>query len=464
MNPSFFQGKKVTVLGLGLHGGGVGIVKFLVKNGAKVVITDLKTKEELKSSLEKLQDLKGVEFVLGTHRTEDFSNADLVIKNPSVRWDSPHVKIALEKKIPVEMDSSLFFQMCPNPIIGVTGTKGKTTTSTLIAEILKSAGREVLKAGIGQVSVLDKLELLQKETVVVFELSSWRLSALGRAKVSPSIAVVTNLLPDHLNYYKSMAEYSADKKNIFLFQKPQDWLIINQDNPETEKMAEEAQGQVLKFSTVPLQNGPTVFIDQEALFWNNGIDTKKIIEVKELKIRGRHNLSNVMAAAGACLAHGLKAEEVRKGLLEFKGVPHRLEFVRELEGVKYYNDTTATIPEAAIQALGSFTEPIVLIAGGNDKGLQYAEFAKAITDRPKSVIFIKGTGTDKILAEIRKLPGQAEKEYPTVTYMHEAVALAKDLAEAGDVVLLSSGTASFGVFQNEFDRGDKFKKIVGELK
>jgi UDP-N-acetylmuramoylalanine--D-glutamate ligase len=229
-------------------------------------------------------------------------------------------------------------------------------------------------------------------------------------------------------------------------------------------MTAEAPAQVMKFSSCPVKNGKTVFLDGETIYWNNGIDTKKIVDTQELKIRGRHNIGNLMAAAGACFAYGLTLAEVRRGILEFKGVPHRLEFVRELAGVKYYNDTAATIPEAAISALDSFLEPIVLIAGGNDKGLQYAQFAKTIMDKPKSVVFIKGTGTDKILTEIAKLPGGAEKEYPVVTYMHEAVALAKDLAEKGDVVLLSSGTASFGVFQNEFDRGDKFKKAVLELK
>jgi len=464
MNPSFFQDKKITVLGLGLHGGGVGIVKFLVKNGAKVIVTDLKTKEQLEPSLEKLKGLKNVEYVLGAHRTEDFSNADMIIKNPAVRWDSAHIKTALQNNIPVEMDSSLFFQMCKCPIIGVTGTKGKTTTATMIYEILKSSGKNPVKVGVGQVSVLDKLDLLEKEKVVVFELSSWRLSALVRVKISPPIAVVTNLLPDHLNYYKTMEEYISDKKNIFLFQKPKDWLIANADDEVVLKMAEGAKSQVLKFSKNPTQDSRTVFLDQESLFWNNGIDIKKIIDLKDLKIRGRHNWGNAMAAAGACLAYGLKTEEVKKGLSEFKGVAHRLEFVRDFEGVKYYNDTAATIPEAAILALQSFTEPIVLIAGGNDKNLKFADFAKAIVQNSKAVVFIKGVGTDKILAEIKKLPGYANKDYSVAESMDEAVNIAKFLATSGDIILLSSGTASFGVFLNEFDRGDKFKSAVNALK
>jgi UDP-N-acetylmuramoylalanine--D-glutamate ligase len=464
MDYSFFQGKKITVLGLGLHGGGVGTVKFLVKNGARVVVTDLKTKEQLTASLEKLKGLKNVEYVLGQHRTEDFSRADMVIKNPAVRWDSQHIKTALQNKIPVEMDSSLFFKMCQNKIIGVTGTKGKTTTSSMIAEILKSAGREVLRVGVSQVSVLDKLELLKKDTVVVFELSSWRLSALGREKLSPQVAVITNFFPDHQNYYKSMAEYASDKKNIFLNQKGKDFLVINGDDEDVLKMAEEAKSEVVKFFSKPSQNSRAVFSDGEVIFWNGGLDIKKIIDLKDLKIRGRHNWGNAMAAAGACLVFGLTVGEVKKGLADFKGIPHRLEFVQELSGVKFYNDTAATVPEAGILALDSFSEPLVLIAGGNDKNLCFADFAKKITEKTKATVFIKGVGTDKILAEISKIPGFENVEYSMATSMDEAVALAKSLAEAGDVILLSPGTASFGIFLNEFDRGEKFKLSVNALK
>lgn len=455
--------KKITVMGLGLHGGGIGTVRFLVSAGAKVIVTDLKSKEYLAPSLEKLKDLKGVEYVLGQHRTEDFTKVDMVIKTPPASWTSKHIKLALENNIPVEIDSSLFFKLCRNPIIGVTGTRGKTTTASLIYEILKTAGKNPIKAGIGQISVLDKLKELKKDSLVIFELSSWRLSALGRYKLSPKIAVITNVYPDHLNHYKSMAEYIADKKNIFLHQKTGDICVINSDNEITRGFELEMKAEVIKFSTHKISNGKTVYIDDEYIYLNNGIDDKKIMNVAEIKIKGRHNLSNILAAIGVAEALGIEMDLVKKTIIEFKGLPHRLEFVRELNGVQYYNDTSATSPEGAISGINSFAEPIILIAGGSDKKLDMAEFARTISEKIKGVIFIKGEGTDKIISALQKIIPDAEK-FKIVESMDKAVELAKNSAEKGDVVLLSPGTASFGLFVNEFDRGNKFKEAVKGLK
>ncbi len=465
MDLSFFKNKKITVLGLGLHGGGVGVVKFLAENGAKVIVTDLSGKEKLAPSLEKLKGLKNVKYVLGQHRVEDFTNVDMVIKNPAVAWIDKHIKLALEKKIPVEMDSSLFFKLCKNKIIGVTGTKGKTTTATLIYEILKSAGKNPIKIGVGQISVLDKLSLLKKDSVVVFELSSWRLSALGRAKLSPQIAVFKNIMPDHLNYYGTMDKYLKDKKYIFTNQKPRDFLVVNYDDEKLKESLKEVPSQIIKFSYQPLKKSKSVFIDEENIYLNNGIDVIKLASVKSINIPGRHNLSNIMAAIGAVYAFGLSPIEIKKALPNLKGPAHRLEFVAEIEGVKYYNDTTASIPQAAISALQAFEQPIVLIAGGTDKNLDFENFGKEIVEKTKQVILLKGNATEKIFSQIKKY---ASKDFyaaiEIVDSMEKAVSLARKFAEKGDVVLLSPGAASFGLFNNEFDRGDKFKKAVGNLK
>ena len=233
-----------------LHGGGVATVRFFADAGAKVIATDMKTEKELAPSLEKLKDLKNITFVLGQHRMEDFENVDMVVKGPAVPWNSKHIQAALKKKIPVEMDSSIFFKLCKLPIIGVTGTKGKTTTSTLIAEILKTRRKKVFTAGIGQKPVLDVLDEIgeEKNGVVVFELSSWSLSALGRVELSPHIAVITNIYPDHLNYYGTMEKYIADKKYIFSNQKPEDYVILNYDNEITRVLADGAKSKVIFFS------------------------------------------------------------------------------------------------------------------------------------------------------------------------------------------------------------------------
>lgn len=465
MELSYFKNKKITVFGLGLHGGGVGVVKFLANQGAKVMVTDIKSKDKLETSIQKLKGLSNVEYVLGQHRKEDFLKTDMIIKNPSVPWDNPHIKLALENKIPVEMDSSLFFELCKNPIIGVTGTKGKTTTAAIIFEILKSAGKKPVKVGIGQNSVLDKLDKLEKDSVVVFELSSWRLSALGGKKISPEIAVITNIMRDHLNYYKKMDSYIVDKKNIFLYQKLKDWLIINNDDEKTKETVSEAKSQILRFSLEPLKENYSIFLENDAIYLNNGMDIKKIIEVEEIKIPGRHNICNIMAAIGASYVFGIKPEDIKKGVAGFFGIPHRLELVREFKGVKYYNDTAATIPDAAISSLSCFSDPVVLIAGGEDKGLDFSNFGREISEKAPRVVLLKGSATDKLIREIRKNDiGGKLGEIPVVDSMEKAVLEAEKMAAEGVVVLFSPGAASFGLFLNEFDRGDKFREAVKRLK
>lgn len=459
------KNKKITVMGLGLHGGGIGTVRFLSEMGAKVTVTDLKSKEELAPSLEKLKDLKNISYVFQQHRPEDFTSADLIVKTPPVPWNNKHIKLALENKIPVEIDSSLFFKFCKNKIIGVTGTKGKTTTASLIYNILKLAGKNPVKVGIGQTSVLDKLRELKEDSVVVFELSSWRLSALGRAKISPQIAVFTNIYPDHLNYYASMEEYIADKKNIFLFQKKEDVCVINGDDKEMEKIKEEIRGRLVSFSRNKILQGEGVYIENENIYFNNGIDEKNIINLKDIKLAGKHNVENVMAAIAVTVSIGIKIEIIKKTLQEFSGVAHRLELVREFSGVKYINDTAATTPEASISALNSFQEPIILICGGADKNLDMAEFAKEICRKAKGAVFLKGKATEKIISTMKEIDDCLDiDKFKIVESMEKAVELARTVSEEGDVILLSPGSASFGLFLNEFDRGDKFKEIVRHLR
>lgn len=459
------KGKKITVMGLGLHGGGIGTVRFLSGAGAKVIVTDLKSKEELAPSLEKLKDLKNIEYVLGQHRPEDFAGADMVVKTPPVSWSNKYIKLALEKNIPVEVDSSLFFKLCKNPIIGITGTRGKTTTATLIFEILKTAGKNPIKAGIGQIPVLNKLSELKKDSVVVFELSSWRLCALGRYKLSPKIAVLTNAYRDHFNYYKTMEAYVADKKNIFLHQSPDETCVINWDNEILKGLAEEIKSNVVKFSMGRISDGKAVFVEDGAIYLNNGVDEKKVMEIADIKIRGAHNIPNILAAIGASEAMGVDLANMKKAVANFTGLPHRLEFIREFGGVKYFDDTAATSPEGAMAGINSFSEPVILISGGADKNLDVSELGKVIAEKVKGVVFLKGTATEKIISEVKKqIPAGEEREFTIVASMAKAVELARGAAEPGDVVLLSPGVASFGLFANEFDRGDKFKEAVKGLK
>jgi UDP-N-acetylmuramoylalanine--D-glutamate ligase len=413
-----------------------------------------------------LKDFKNVKYVLGQHRPENFIATDMVIKNPAAPWSNKYVKLALDKKIPVEMDSSLFFKLCKNTIIGVTGTKGKTTTTTLICEILKMAGKNPLKVGIGQTSVLDKLKDLKKDSVVVFELSSWRLSALGRSKLSPKIAVITNIYPDHLNYYKSMKEYVQDKKYIFLHQKKENCCVISSDNEIVKELESEIGSRLIKFSKKKIASGRSVYLDKETIYFNDGIDEKKILEAKDIGLMGEHNLENVLAAVSVALECGISPATIKKAVSEFRGVAHRLELVREAAGVKYYNDSAATTPEAAIAGINSFFRPVILICGGSDKNLNMAEFGKIIAQRAKGVVFLKGAATDKIISAMKISAGgeTLSQNFQIVESMEKAVELAKIDAQEGDVVLLSPGATSFGTFKNEFDRGDKFKEAVNALK
>lgn len=462
---SLFQGKRITVFGLGLNMGGVGTVAYVAKHGAReIIVTDMKSREELAPSIQKLASYKNITYVLGQHRPEDFTQVDMVIKNPGIPWTNEYVTLALDHHIPVEMDSSLFFDLCPAPIIGVTGSKGKTTTATLIAHILEQAGRAVIRVGISQVGVLGVLDHITKDHQVVFELSSWRLSALKHTKKSPHIAVLTNIYPDHLNYYKTMSEYMADKANIFRFQKRNDVLVADFDNVLVREMTQDAPGAVL-FASVATVLDEGAWLADETLFVSEQGKEVVLLPLSEVSLRGKHNSTNILLATLTALSIGVSLQAIRLALKNFSGVPNRLERVVEKKGVAYYNDTTATIPDATIAALRSFSEPVILIAGGSDKRLDFSLLAEEILLRPKGVVLFRGEGTEKLLRALRKLLPEEEQErtFEVVENMRKAVELASRSAEPGDVVLLSPGAASFGLFKNEFDRGEQFRKAVEAL-
>ncbi len=462
MNIDKLRGMKITVMGLGLHGGGIGVIKFLSEAGAKLVVTDLKSKEELELSLNKLENVSKIKYVLGGHREIDFLKTDMVIKNPAIPWTNKYIRLAIENNIPVEIDSSLFFKLCKNKIIGITGTRGKTTTASLICEILREAGLNPVGVGIGQISVLDKLRGLGDSSMVVFELSSWRLSALGRYQLSPEIAVLTNIFQDHLNYYSNLDEYIKDKKYIFTNQKKTDFCVINEDDVRLKMLENEIGSQIIRFSKNKIVQKNSVYISDNVIYSKKENTEEKILDIDEIKIKGAHNINNILAGIGVAQALNVKPEIIRKGILSFAGLPHRLEFVREFNGVKYYNDTAATSPDGTISSLNSFAEDLILIVGGSDKNLNMQELANAIEKKTDRIVFLRGAGTDKLIVELKK--SIKNKNYLIADSMDDAVAMAKNLARIGDIVLLSPGTASFGLFLNEFDRGDKFKIAVNNLR
>lgn len=460
-----FEGKKVTLLGLGLHGGGVGTAQCLSEWGAKVTVTDIKTADQLTPSLRKLKGYKNITLVLGQHREEDFTRADRVVISPAVSWSSPYVRLAIARGVPVDMDASIFFSLCDVPIIGITGTKGKTTTSTFIHAILREAGIDAHLVGVGQLPVLPYLKNLKKKSVVVFELSSWRLSALGRMRISPGIGVFRNFFPDHLNYYKTLEEYFDDKRVIYAYQKPTDTVVLNVGNEEIRNHLKEVPSRVLAFSWKDEGFDPGIFRRGEEVFLRQDGEETRIVSLKEVRLRGKHVFESLLAGLGASYAYGLSPRQLQKGALACKGVPHRLEFVREVGGVRYYNDTTATIPEASLSGIESFTQPVILIAGGSEKNLSYQEFAEQAVSRVKRVVLLRGEASDRMRRAFANVLGTAyrEEDFPSADSMKQAVHIAKSFAEKGDVVLLSPGASSFGMFQNEFDRGEQFRAEVKKL-
>lgn len=439
-----FNGKKVVIMGLGLYpqGSGISAAKFFARRGANVLVTDLKSRKELANQIKLLRGFK-IKYVLGKHSRSDFKDADLIMKNPGVRAESKFLKIARENKIPVETDVSLFFSLCPAKIIGVTGTRGKSTTSSLIYEILNSAGEDVYLGGNIQVSPLNFLEKLNKDSLVALELSSWMLESIESSKVSPPIAVITNVMADHLNTYAGMKEYARAKSLIFKFQKSKDLAILNFDNEITRKMGESVKAKKIWFSLRKK---------------SAGLDL-----AKNTILPGEHNLYNALAAVIVVKHLKISDSIIKKVLKDFKGIPNRLEFIHELGGVKYYNDTTATTPDATLAALKFFKDKnIVLIAGGADKNLEFKELAKILQNAVKVLILLPGTATDKLRKDLAEMGENIEPI--AAKSMKEAVLKARELSQSGEIVLLSPGAASFGLFVNEFDRGGKFVKEVKNLK
>ncbi len=432
-----YRGRRVLVMGLGVHGGGVGVARFLAERGAHVTVTDLNSAEQLAASLESLAELP-ITYVLGQHREEDFRSADLVVRNPAVPRHSPYLQVATAAGVPVVMEMTLFFAECPSRnIIGVTGTKGKTTTTLLLASIVQAHGWPHVVAGNLRRSALETLPHIERDSWVVLELSSWQLEGLIPLRRSPHVAVITNIMPDHLDRYASYAEYARSKGLILRWQRPEDYAVLNGSSRPVRPLAEETVGRVVWFDPA-----------SETAGW----------EIAHLY--GDHNRANVAAAAAAAGTLGISTGVIDRAVAAFPGVPHRLETIREFEGVRYINDTAATMPEALLAALAAMDRPTVLIAGGSDKGLDFSG-VRAAVQRPEAmvtaVVLLAGTATTRVAAACgEKVIGQPGD-------LAAALTTAREVAEPGSVVLLSPGCASFGLFDSEFDRGDRFRKLVQAL-
>jgi UDP-N-acetylmuramoylalanine--D-glutamate ligase len=451
-------GTRATVLGLGTRGGGVGVARYLASLGATVTVTDAKPAEALQESVADLAGLP-IRFVLGGHDERDFTaaGADLVVRNPSVPRRAPLLELARSSGVPVEMEMSLFLRACPARAIGVTGTKGKTTTSTLCAEILRAWKPETVLAGNMGISALAALSAITTETPVVLEISSWQVEALDEHGLSPHVAVLTNVSPDHLNTYRDFAEYAAVKRSLAAHQRTGDVLVVNLDDPELAPAAGATPASVIGFST-RTDRGAVIVIDGRDLVVSWRDRTFRIGVPETFALAGAHQMANAAAAVGAALAVGAPVDAIEQGLRSFAGVANRCELVAEIDGVVYVNDTAATAPAAAIAALERFADRRVhIISGGANKQLDLQPLAIALRERAASVTLIAGSATPALLALLDGITVPLAGPFEA---MAPAVAAARSQALPGDVVLLSPGVASFGVFADEFERGERFREAV----
>lgn len=437
----FFKGKKITLMGLGLLGRGIGDAEYLAECGAVLTITDLKSKEQLKDSLARLERFSNITYVLGEHRLQDFQSCDIVMKAAGVPLDSPFIAEARKHEIPVYMSGALFAKLADIPVIAVTGSRGKSTTTQMIHHVLArttEGGKVHLGGNVRGVSNLQLLKEVGEGDIAVMELDSWQLQGFGDLKMSPHVAVFSSFLPDHMDYYKNdMNAYFDDKAHIFAHQQPGDVFVTT----------------------------PAVFTYVEAYAKRKGYTLIQDVQLTDasdfpagwtLQLPGEHNRANAALAIEALRATSLADELIREGIESFTALPGRLEPLGEVRGVSIYNDNNATSPMATLAGLKAVADGknVVLIMGGSDKKLDMSPLLTEIPNYAKDVVLLAGTGTDTIK--------DALPDAPVCANLKAAVDEAFARTENGDVILFSPAFASFGMFKNEYDRNDQFVALVKE--
>ncbi|KKW28787.1 MAG: UDP-N-acetylmuramoylalanine-D-glutamate ligase [Candidatus Uhrbacteria bacterium GW2011_GWD2_52_7] len=477
-----FQDAVVTVMGMGRYkqGSGLGATKWLIRHGAQVVITDLKDSLELKESVDLVMEwyrtyreqypdrqIYQPIFVLGEHRKEDFTNVDCVVQNPGVPSEADYVVAAKELGIPIESDVSLFFRYYPHPIVAVTGTKGKTTTTLLVGEMLKSLDLAAITAGNIKASPLDSLDdLLMKPspTPIVIEFSSWMLESMpgvfSDMNKGPDVAVLTNVYPEHLGRYASFEAYVDSKRILFAHQTPEQKTVLNYDHPDVRAMEPEVKGSLVWFAREPLSHDGCYVVNGMVTWRQGGKDTP-IIALDDVAL-GEHALENILSSVAVSVLRGVQPAAIATVLKTFTGAGDRQELVREVDEIMYINDTAATNPEAAVVALNNFgsgqKKDVILLAGGAAHGVPFDRMADAAVEACRFVVLFPGEGSDALAAAINN-----RVTVERASSMHEAVQKARGEAKRGDIVLLSPGAAASGIFATEFDRGEQFREEVRNL-
>ena len=429
------QNKRITLAGLGHFGGQIAAARWLVEQGAHVLVTDRSPAEKLTQSIKQLDGLP-IEFRLGEHRDEDFASADLIVTSPAIPPTNPFLQKATEAGVPITTEIRLFIERCPATILGVTGTKGKSTTTALLGEMLRTRFTTWVGGNIGK-SLLFDLPQMNRTDMVVLELSSYMLEHLRPMRWSPHVAIVTMLSVDHLEWHGSLEAYIDAKKNIVRFQRPDDIAVLNGQDEASRSFAREAKSRIVTYG-----------------------ESRTPIELRLLS--GKHNQLNAQAALAAAEVVGVPSEAAQAAVLNFKGLPHRQQLVHEANGIRWFNDSIATIPEAAMAALGSFpSRRVIQIVGGYDKHLPLTAMCNALCERAKAVLCIGQTGP-AIGETIAETPQEVSVPVYQCGDLATAVKMARTIAVSGDVILLSPGCASYGQFENFEERGDAFAKLAKE--
>ena len=454
---NFVRGKKIAIIGMGVSN--IPLLDYFNKYTSKITIFDKRTLDKLDESVIKKIEQYNLTYSLGENYLSKLQGFDIIFKSPTCRPDMEELIKESERGALVTSEIEMLIKLCPGKVIGITGSDGKTTTASVTYAILKEKGYDCYLGGNIGIPLFTKLNQMTPDSIIVLELSSFQLMNM---ELSPDISVITNISPNHLDIHKSYEEYIAAKKNIFKYQSDKGIVILNADNELTNNMKSEANGKVILFSSKQKLDNGVIYDNKTIKICDDGL-RRHIIDIKDIKLKGIHNYENICAAIAATSSL-VDIDTQVKAISKFTGVEHRIEFVRELNGVKWYNDSIGTSPTRTIAGLNSFDEKIALIAGGYDKQIDYTSIAKPIVGKVSSLILI-GETTPKIYEAVTKELKAQNKEMQIIKCqtLEETVSIANQITKSGEVVLFSPASASFDMFKNFAERGDLFKELVNKL-
>jgi UDP-N-acetylmuramoylalanine--D-glutamate ligase len=456
-----WRGKTVLILGAARQG--QALARYLAGQDCHVILNDKRTPQEFGEVVEQLVN-RGVEWVLGDHPLSLLDRVDVVCLSGGIPLALPIVKEAIRRELPLTNDSQVFMESVDAPVIGITGSAGKTTTTTLVGLIAQKSVQAPAKAWVGGnigLPLVEYLDEIQPHDIVVLELSSFQLEQMT---ISPKIAAVLNITPNHLDRHVTMEAYTAAKSRILQFQSPRDIAVLNREDQGAWVLKQQVKGSLVSFGiTRPLGVETATFVEKDFIILQREHETVKIMPVSEVKLRGKHNLMNILAAIAISAAANFSIDAMVTSIRQFTGVEHRLEIVRELNGATWVNGSIATAPERTLADINSFDEPLILLLGGRDKNLPWEELASRVHQRVKRVV-IFGEAAGKISAAIGlPEPGEVLQQVITTDTLENALIEARDAAVPGDVVLLSPGATSYDAFRDFEERGNYFKKWVNQL-